>query len=239
MKGFNLSALAVRERAITLFTIVALVAIGVFSYLSLGRAEDPPFTVKTLTVIAAWPCATAREMQDLVADPMEKRMQELQWYNRVETYTRPGLAALMVTLKDTTPPRDVPEQFFQARKKLGDTAHLLPAGVIGPFINDEYSDVDFAVYALEGHGLPERALTRVAESLRQRILHVPGVKKVDIMGRAARADLRRIRLRPPRQPGSLATRRFRCTVQAERRDAGRFDRHQRSTGVHAAGRRAG
>ena len=182
MKPFNLSALAVREGSVTLFLIIALALIGVFSYLSLGRAEDPPFTVKTLTVIAAWPGATAQEMQDLVADPLEKRMQELQWYDRVETYTRPGLAAMMVTLKDTTPPRDVPEQFYQARKKLGDTAHALPEGVLGPFINDEYSDVDFTVYALEGHGLPERQLVRVAESLRQRLLHVPGVKKIDIMG---------------------------------------------------------
>ena len=182
MKGFNLSALAVREGSVTLFLILALGAIGIFSYLNLGRAEDPPFTVKTLTVIAAWPGATAQEMQDLVADPLEKRMQELEWYDRVETYTRPGLAAMMVTLKDTTPPRDVPEEFYQARKKLGDTAHILPAGVIGPIINDEYSDVDFTVYALEGHGLPERQLVRVAESLRQRILHVPGVKKVDILG---------------------------------------------------------
>ena len=182
MSGFNLSALAVRERAVTLFLIVALVLVGAFSYRSLGRAEDPPFTVKTFTVIATWPGATAQEMQDLVADPLEKRVQELQWYDRVETYTRPGLAALSVTLKDTTPPRDVPEQFYQARKKLGDTAHTLPDGVQGPFINDDYSDVDFAVYALEGHGMPERQLVRVAESVRQRLLHVPGVKKVDILG---------------------------------------------------------
>lgn len=182
MKGFNLSALAVRERSITLFLLVALVAIGGFSYLKLGRAEDPPFTVKTFTVIATWPGATAQEMQDLVADPLEKRMQELQWYDRVETYTRPGLAALSVTLRDTTPPADVPEQFYQARKKLGDAAPLLPQGVQGPFINDEYSDVDFTVYALEGHGLPERQLVRVAETLRQRLLHVAGVKKIDIMG---------------------------------------------------------
>ncbi|MCQ8242234.1 efflux RND transporter permease subunit [Rhizosaccharibacter radicis] len=182
MSGFNLSAFAVRERAITLFLIVSLAAVGVFSYLSLGRAEDPPFTVKTFTVIATWPGATAQEMQDLVADPLEKRMQELRWYDRVETFTRPGLAALSVTLKDTIPPRDVPEQFYQARKKIGDSAHALPAGVQGPFINDEYADVDFAVYALEGHGLPERELVRVAETVRQRLLHVPGVKKVDIMG---------------------------------------------------------
>ena len=182
MKAFNLSAIAVRQGSITLFLIIALALMGTYAYLSLGRAEDPPFTVKTLTVIAAWPGATAQEMQDLVADPLEKRMQELQRYDRTETYTRPGLAALMVTLKDTTPPKDVPEQFYQARKKLGDTAHSLPEGVIGPIINDEYSDVDFTVYALEGHGLPERQLVRVAESLRQRILHVAGVKKVDILG---------------------------------------------------------
>ncbi len=182
MSGFNLSALSVREGAVTLFLILALVAIGIVSYLSLGRAEDPPFTVKTLTVTAAWPGATAQEMQDLVADPMEKRMQELQWYDHVDTYTRPGLAAMMVTLRDTTPPKDVPDQFYQARKKLGDMAHTLPDGVQGPFINDEYSDVAFTVYALEGGGLPERQLSRVAETVRQRLLHVPGVKKVDIMG---------------------------------------------------------
>ena len=182
MKGFNLSVLAVRESAITLFLIMALSLIGVFSYLNLGRAEDPPFTVKVLTVISAWPGATAQEMQDLVADPMEKRMQELQWYDRVETFTRPGLAVMMVTLKDNTPPKDVPEEFYQARKKLGDTARTLPDGVLGPFINDEYSDVDFAVYALEGRGMLERQLVRVAETVRQRLLHVPGVRKVDIVG---------------------------------------------------------
>jgi multidrug efflux pump subunit AcrB len=182
MKGFNLSALAVREGSITLFLIVALAVIGVFSYLNLGRAEDPPFTVKVLTVAAVWPGATAQEMQDLVADPMEKRMQELEWYDRVETFTRPGVAVMMVTLKDTTPPKDVPEQFYQARKKLGDTAHSLPDGVLGPFINDEYADVDFAVYAVEGDGMPERQLVRVAETLRQRLLRVPGVQKVDIAG---------------------------------------------------------
>jgi multidrug efflux pump subunit AcrB len=180
--GFNLSALAIREGSITLFLIVALALIGVFSYLSLGRAEDPPFTVKSLTVIAAWPGATAQEMQDLVADPLEKRLQELQWYEHVDTFTRPGIAVMLLTLRDTTPPKDVPEQFYQARKKLGDSAHSLPAGVFGPFINDEYSDVDFAVYAVKGAGLPERDLTRVAETLRQRFLHVPGVRKVDIMG---------------------------------------------------------
>ena len=182
MSGFNLSALAVREKSITLFLIVALAAIGIISYLSLGRAEDPPFTVKNLIVSAAWPGATAQQMQELVADPMEKRLQELQWYDHVETFTRPGSAVLTLSLKDTTPPKDVPEQFYLARKKLYDLGHSLPQGVAGPFVNDEFSDVDFTIYALKGEGLPQAQLVRIAESLRERLLHVDGVEKVDIMG---------------------------------------------------------
>jgi multidrug efflux pump subunit AcrB len=182
MSQFNLSALAVRERSITLFLIVAIILSGTFAFLRLGRAEDPSFVIKTLTVTAVWPGATAREMQDLVAEPLEKRMQELRWYDRVETFTRPGIAVLMVTLSDKTPPSAVAEEFYQARKKLGDEAPKLPAGVQGPFVNDEYSDVIFAVYALEAHGMPPRELSREAETLRQRLLHVPGVKKVNIQG---------------------------------------------------------
>ncbi|WP_051980895.1 MULTISPECIES: efflux RND transporter permease subunit [Burkholderiaceae] len=182
MSGFNLSAVAVRERAVTLFLIIALVLTGVLTFLKLGRAEDPAFTVKVLTVTAVWPGATAQEMQDLVAEPLEKRMQELDWYDRVETITRPGLALMQLTLKDTTPPKDVPEQFYQARKKLHDESAKLPQGVLGPFVNDEYSDVTFALYALEAPGLPPRLLTREAENIRQDMLKVPGVKKVTILG---------------------------------------------------------
>src|SRR5687767_10737089 len=140
MRGFNLSALAVRERAITLFFIFASACAGVYAYFHLGRAEDPSFTIKVLTVTAVWPGATAQEMQDLVAEPLEKRLQELRWYDRVETFTRPGLAFLTLSLLDKTPPSAVEDEFYQARKKLGDEAHSLPAGVLGPFINDEYSD---------------------------------------------------------------------------------------------------
>src|SRR6266699_3014192 len=182
MSRFNLSALAVRERSITLFLIVAIILSGAYAFLRLGRAEDPTFVIKTLTVTAVWPGATARQMQDLVAEPLEKRMQELRWYDRVETFTRPGIAVMMVTLSDKTPASAVAEEFYQARKKLGDEAPKLPAGVQGPFVNDEYSDVIFAVYGLEAHGMPPRELTREAERLRQRLLHVSGVKKVNIQG---------------------------------------------------------
>lgn len=179
---FNLSSLAVRERAVSLFLICLISLAGLVSFFKLGRAEDPAFTVKVMTIITAWPGATAQEMQDQVAEKLEKRMQELRWYERAETYTRPGLAFTTLTLLDSTPPSQVPEQFYQARKKVGDEAGNLPSGVIGPMVNDEYADVTFALFALKAQGEPQRLLVRDAETLRQRLLHVAGVKKVNIIG---------------------------------------------------------
>ncbi|MDH1319101.1 efflux RND transporter permease subunit [Enterobacter bugandensis] len=182
---FNLSALAVRERSVTLFLIVLVTIAGIYAFFGLGRAEDPPFTVKQMTAIAVWPGATAQEIQDQVAEPLEKRLQELKWYDRTETYTRPGMAYITLSLQDKTPPSEVQEEFYQARKKLGDESLRLPAGVIGPMINDEYSDVTFALFALKAKGEPQRQLVRDAEGLRQQLLHVPGVKKVNIIGEQA------------------------------------------------------
>nr|WP_255524303.1 efflux RND transporter permease subunit [Aquitalea sp. ASV15] len=180
-----MSALAVRERAVTLFLILLISLAGAVSFFKLGRAEDPSFTIKVMTIVTAWPGATAQEMQDQVAEKIEKRLQELRWYERSETYTRPGLAFTTLTLLDSTPPSEVKEEFYQARKKIGDEVPNLPAGVLGPFVNDEYSDVTFALYALKAKGEPQRVLVRDAESLRQRLLHVPGVKKVNIVGEQA------------------------------------------------------
>nr|WP_217446920.1 efflux RND transporter permease subunit [Cupriavidus basilensis] len=177
-----MSALAVRERAVTLFLICLISLAGLIAFFKLGRAEDPAFTVKVMTIITAWPGATAQEMQDQVAEKLEKRMQELRWYDRTETYTRPGLAFTALTLLDSTPPSEVQEEFYQARKKVSDEVANLPPGVIGPMVNDEYADVTFALFALKAQGEPQRALVRDAETLRQRLLHVPGVKKVNITG---------------------------------------------------------
>ena len=179
---FNLSALAVRERSVTLFLICLVSLAGLIAFLKLGRAEDPAFTVKVMTIITAWPGATPQEMQDQVAEKIEKRLQELRWYDRSETYTRPGLAFTTLTLLDSTPPSVVQEEFYQARKKISDETSRLPAGVIGPMVNDEYADVTFALFALKAKGESQRLLLRDAETLRQRLLHVPGVKKVNIVG---------------------------------------------------------
>jgi len=182
MSGFNLSAFGVRERAVTLFLIIAIAVAGVFAFLKLGRAEDPSFTVKIMTVTALWPGATAKEMQQQVGDRLEKRLQELEYYDRVETSARPGLITMKLFFKDSTPPELVPEQFYQARKKLGDEVINLPRGVIGPVLNDEYADVYFSLLALNAPGLPHRTLVAEAEVLRQRLLHVNGVQKINILG---------------------------------------------------------
>src|SRR5438270_3430393 len=135
-----------------------------------------------MTVVTSWPGATAEEMQDQVAEPLEKRLQELRWYDRTEAFTRTGLAFTTLTLRDDTPPSEVQSEFYQARKKMQDETPKLPRGVAGPFVNDEYGDVTFALYALKAKGEPQRDLARQAETLRQRLLHVPGVKKVNIIG---------------------------------------------------------
>ncbi len=182
MSRFNLSAFAVRERAITLFMIIAIMVAGGYAFLHLGRAEDPQFTVKVLTVSAIWPGATAKEMQEQVGDQLEKRLQELEFYDRVQTAAYPGMLLMKLYLKDSTPPKDVPDEFYQARKKMGDEKIHMPQGVIGPIVNDEYSDVYFAMYSLAARGLPQRRLVLEAEALRQRFSRISGVEKVTILG---------------------------------------------------------
>lgn len=185
MNSFNLSSYAVRQPAVTLFLIIATLLAGVIAFGKLGRAEDPSFTVKTMTITAAWPGATAREMQEQVADRLEKRLQELDLYDRVETIAQPGFVSMRLQFLDSTRPKDIQQLFYQTRKKLTDEAQRLPRGVLGPYFNDEYSDVYFALYALEAEQLPHRQQVRMAEDLRQKLLRLPGVKKVNILGEQA------------------------------------------------------
>jgi multidrug efflux pump len=185
MKGPNLSAIAVRNPSVTLFILILVAVAGLVAFLQLGRAEDPTYTVKTMVVSAAWPGATAEEMQNQVADRLEKRLRELRWFERVETTTRPGVAVMEVTLSDSTPPSAIADQWYQVRKKLSDEAPLLPRGVRGPFFNDEFSDLYFGLYALQAPGLSPREQVQVAEAVRARMLAVPGVAKVNIIGEQA------------------------------------------------------
>ena len=132
MKRFNLSEWAITHQALVLFTILLLAAAGAYSYLNLGRAEDPSFTIKVMVVNVAWPGATASEMQSQVADKIEKKLQELPYLDRIESYSQPGVSFIRVQLTDKTPPAKVKDLWYQVRKKVGDIRHELPAGIVGP-----------------------------------------------------------------------------------------------------------
>ncbi len=185
MRGLNLSAWAVAHRALVGFLIALIFAAGGLSYSRLGRNEDPNFTVKLLVVTAIWPGATAQETQDLLAEPIERKLQDLAHLDNINTFARPGFVAALVTFRDDTAPAEVPELFYQTRKKLDDLRPNLPVGVIGPAVNDEYTDVYGAVFALTGADNAE--LTRQAEHVRDRLLRVPGTEKVTILGEIPRS----------------------------------------------------
>jgi multidrug efflux pump subunit AcrB len=182
MSRFNVSAWAVAHPALVLFLIVMLGTAGLFSYRSLGRGEDPSFTIKLVVVTAMWPGATAAEMQTQVADPIEKKMQELPFIDKVTTYSKSGFTAMQVAFKDNTPARDVPQLFYQLRKKLSDIKDDLPSGLIGPSVNDEWGDVDSILYMLTADGADYAQMKKVAEAFRQRLLKVKNVTKVNLYG---------------------------------------------------------
>ena len=179
---FNLSAWAVAHRPLALFFVIALALGGALAYMRLGRAEDPNFTIKVANVTAIWPGATSREMQDQVADPIEKKLQELAYFDKARTYVTPGFMALQLSFRDDTPPGNVPELFYQLRKKLTDIKGDLPGTLIGPNVNDEFGDVDSLLYMLTGKGASYRQLKDAAEDMKRALLRVPNVTKVDIYG---------------------------------------------------------
>ena len=182
MGSFNLSALAVRQRAVTLYFLLFAAVAGAWAFVDLGRAEDPVFTVKVMLVQVQWPGATAQEIQDQVADKLERRIMEVDWLDRVETTSRPGAATLKVTFEENTPSDRIEDLFYQVRKRGGDETVNLPEGVRGPFFDDDFSDVYFTLYAVKSSDLPLRQVTREAEAIRGHLRRVEGVKKVDLIG---------------------------------------------------------
>src|SRR6187431_3115597 len=185
MQRFNLSAWAITHRTLILFAMIVLAGAGIYSYLNLGRAEDPSFTIKVMIVNVSWPGATAAEMEKQVADKIEKKLQELPHLDRVESYSRPGVSYIRIILSDTTPPSQVKELWYQVRKKVADIRNDLPSDIEGPNFNDEFGDVYSALYMLTGDGQTYADLKARAENIRQRLLRVPNVNKADIIGEQA------------------------------------------------------
>ncbi len=182
MSRLNLSEWGLKHRSITLFAMLALAAAGVWAYFGLGRAEDPGFTVKNMVVVADWPGASAETMAREVADPIERKLEELPFLDNTVSDTRAGHTVFTITLSDSTPAAHVPDLWYQVRKKLGDLRPMLPDGVQGPYFNDEFGDVFGLVYAVEGDGFTLPELRHVAEDVRERLLAVPGVGKIQLLG---------------------------------------------------------
>ena len=177
----NLSALAVRERSVTLFFLLLSVVAGFYAFSSLGRAEDPAFTVRAMVVSVVWPGATPEVLQNQVVDRLEKQIQEVAYTDTIETTIRPGQAAMVIRFQDSTPSEKVPDLFYQVRKRMLDERSNLPRGVIGPIVNDDFADVYFSLLALTAPGMPMRELTREAESIRDRLQRLPGLQKAQLL----------------------------------------------------------
>ncbi|MDO9148421.1 MAG: efflux RND transporter permease subunit [Hydrogenophaga sp.] len=179
---FNLSQWALDHQALTRYLMIVLMLLGVAAYFQLGQDEDPPFTFRAMVVQAYWPGATAQQMAEQVADRIEKTLQEVPYADKIRSYSKPGEALIIFQLKDNAPASDVPQTWYTVRKKIGDMRGTLPPGVVGPFYNDEFGDVYGVIYALQGEGFSPADKKQVADDVRQRLLRVKDVNKVELFG---------------------------------------------------------
>ena len=179
---FNLSRWAIEHSALTRYLMLALLVLGVAAYFQLGQDEDPPFTFRAMVVRAYWPGATAQQVAEQVTDKIERTLQEVPHADKIRSYSKPGESLIIFQLKDSSPPQEVPQAWYTVRKKVGDLRPTLPQGVVGPFFNDEFGDVFGVIYALSGEGYSPSDLKREADRVRQRLLRVPDVAKVELFG---------------------------------------------------------
>ena len=180
--GFNLSEWAVRHRQLTLFFLILFTAAGALAYATLGLKEEPEFKFKLMVVRVLWPGATAEEIEQQVTDRIERKLQDTPHLDCVRSYSRPGESVIFVNLLGSTRAFDVDYTWYQVRKKVADVRAQLPAGVIGPFFNDEFGDTYSNIYALSGEGFGYADMKTYADLLRAEILRVPGVEKADLLG---------------------------------------------------------
>ncbi|MFY7873624.1 MAG: efflux RND transporter permease subunit, partial [Limnohabitans sp.] len=180
--AFNLSRWALEHPALTRYLMVALLVLGIAAYFQLGQDEDPPFTFRAMVVRTYWPGATAQQVAEQVTDKIERTLQEVPYTDKIRSYSKPGESQIIFQIRDNSPPGDVPQVWYAVRKKIGDMRFTLPTGVQGPFFNDEFGDVYGVIYALSGQGYSAAELKKEADRVRQRLLSVPDVAKVELFG---------------------------------------------------------
>ena len=179
---FNLSRWALEHQPLTRYLLVVLLLGGLFAYFQLGQDEDPPFTFRVMVVQAYWPGATAEQIAVQVTDKIERQLQEVPYADKIRSFSKPGETTVIFQLKDTSPAKETAQIWYTVRKKVGDIAQTLPAGVRGPFFNDEFGDVYGSIYALSADGFNYKELREYADLVRQQLLRVPAVAKVALIG---------------------------------------------------------
>jgi multidrug efflux pump subunit AcrB len=178
----NLSEWALKHRSFVIYLMVATVVLGLVSYYRLGRDEDPPFVIKTMVVAAAWPGATIEDTIQQVTERLERTLQETPSLDFVRSYTSAGMTTIFVNLKQATTAKEVPDIWYHVRKSIGDIRHTLPTGVLGPFFNDEFGDTYGIIYGFTADGFTHRELRDYVEDIRSRLLHIPDVLKIEVLG---------------------------------------------------------
>jgi multidrug efflux pump len=179
---FNMSDWALKHQVLVLYLMLMLTITGLFSYTKLGQSEDPPFTFKLMLVHTTWPGASAQEVEQQVTDKLEKKLQEVPHLDYSSSFSRPGESMIFLVAKDDTLSKDIPEVWYQVRKKIGDIRHTLPQAIESLTFNDEFSDVYGSMYALTGDGFDYAALKKQAELIRAELLKIPDVAKVEFFG---------------------------------------------------------
>ena len=179
---FNLSRWALEHPALTRYLMVALMVLGMASYFQLGQDEDPPFTFRAMVVRTYWPGATAQQVAEQVTDKLERTLQEVPYADKIRSYSKPGESQIILELKDYSKPGEVPQVWYTVRKKVGDMRATLPQGVQGPFFNDDFGDVYGVIYALSGEGFTPTEVKFQADRVRQTLLRVRDVAKVELFG---------------------------------------------------------
>ncbi len=182
MKSFNLSEWALAHQQLVLYLIVAFLLAGVIAYGNLGQAEDPDFTIKVIVINTQWPGASAEEVELQITEKLEKKLQETPWLDHVRSFSRPGQSMIFVLLKDYTPPKEVPEVWYQVRKKISDIRQTLPRGAQGPFINDEFGDTFGTIFAFTADGFSYAQMKDYADQARRELLRLPNIAKVELLG---------------------------------------------------------
>ncbi|MBE5316671.1 MAG: efflux RND transporter permease subunit [Xanthomonadales bacterium] len=182
MTGFNLSEWALRNRSLVVYAMLGLALMGIVSYGRLGQSEDPPFTFKVMVVRTLWPGASAEEVARQITDRVERKLMETGNYEYIRAYSRPGESLVQFVAKDSLRSKDLPELWYQVRKKVGDLRPTLPAGIQGPFFNDEFGDTFGNIYALSGAGFDYATLKDYAERLELELMRVPDVGKIELIG---------------------------------------------------------